>query len=171
MTAPTRDQTKEFQRFYPLVKQMDRLVERYLPEYYDFAQNEVFKLWRPEDEQLDFPKADVRERLGDSWMFIYSICATIFSTLTLNKSIVFKAHADKRNVEGTLGCLTTFGEYAGGTLVFPRFGVSANVQPCDLLIADTNDELHGNLGPIVGQRFSVVAYLHKSLQGRGDQNP
>ena len=28
-----------------------------------------------------------------------------------------------------------------------------------LLICDNNKELHGNLGPIVGDRFSVVAFL------------
>ena len=75
------------------------------------------------------------------------------------------ANADKHNVDGTLGCLTPFGDYAGGTLVFPRFGVRAEVNPHDLLIADTNEELHGNLGPIVGQRYSIVACLHRSLEG------
>lgn len=33
----------------------------------------------------------------------------------------------------------------------------------DLLICDNNYELHGNLRPIVGERYSVVAFLHKSL--------
>jgi len=170
MTAPTRDQRKEFHHLFRLVTEINKIVEENLPEYYLATQEIAYNMWRPEDAAEDFPDPKVRNRLHSDWDLFYLIRGTIFSTLTLNRSIVFKAHADKHNVEGTLGCLTPFGDYAGGTLVFPRFGVRVEVKPHDLLIADTNEELHGNLGPIVGERYSVVAYLHESLQGRADHN-
>jgi len=96
----------------------------------------------------------------------YTIRATVFSTIEFNRNIVFKAHQDENNVDGTCVCITTLGSYAGGRLVFPRYGYSAELEPRDLLICDNNKELHGNLGPIVGDRYSVVAFLHKSVCGR-----
>jgi hypothetical protein len=102
----------------------------------------------------------------DPWDMTYTIRGTIFSTVELNRNIIFKAHEDKRNVRGTCVCITAMGTFVGGRLVFPRYGVSAKLGPMDLLICDNNEELHGNLGPIVGERFSVVAYLYSPLLGR-----
>lgn len=82
------------------------------------------------------------------------------------KTIVFKAHEDMYNVLGTLVGITALGSFVGGRLVFPRYGYSAELGPRDLLICDNNHELHGNLGPVVGERFSVVAFLHKSVCDR-----
>jgi hypothetical protein len=42
----------------------------------------------------------------------------------------------------------------------------SNIQNRDLLICNNNHEQHGNLGPIVGDRYSVVAFLHNSVIGR-----
>ena len=39
----------------------------------------------------------------------------------------------------------------------------AELRPRDLLICDNTHELHGNLGPIVGDRYSVVAFLHERV--------
>ena len=104
----------------------------------------------------------------DPWNWLYTIKGTIFSTVELNRNIVFKAHHDGTNVDGTCVCITALGAYVGGRLVFPRYGYSAELQPTDLLICDNNHELHGNLGPIVGERFSVVAYLYAPLLGRAE---
>jgi hypothetical protein len=57
----------------------------------------------------------------------------------------------------------TLGTYEGGRLAFPWYGYSAELQPTDLLICDNNRELHGNMGPLVGTRYSVVAFLHESV--------
>jgi hypothetical protein len=37
--------------------------------------------------------------------------------------------------------------------------VAFPLSPGDLLIADNNNEQHGNIGPLAGNRISVVAYL------------
>ncbi len=102
----------------------------------------------------------------DPWNFLYTIRGTAFSTVELNRNIIFKAHEDGGNVRGTCVCMTALGDFVGGRIVFPRYGYSAEVEHGDVLICDNNKELHGNLGPIVGERFSVVAFLHKSLLHR-----
>lgn len=111
-------------------------------------------------------KTDYKDDITGTLAFTpdYTIGVSDFSTIQVNKSIVFTAHQDGNNVANTLGCITTFGEFAGGPLVFPRFGVGAYVGARDMLVCDSNSEYHGNLGPIVGTRFSVVAFLHNTLQ-------
>jgi hypothetical protein len=82
----------------------------------------------------------------------------LFSTATINKNLLFSAHADAKNESG-LACLMAFGRFAGGNLCLPRLRVAFRLRPGDILIADTNREQHGNIGPIAGERISVVGYL------------
>jgi hypothetical protein len=89
----------------------------------------------------------------------YTIPGTMFSTVTVNRTALFRAHEDGNNLPGGLACLAAFGDFAGGDLCFPRFGVSCALEPGDLLIADTNREQHGNIGPLSGERISIVAYM------------
>jgi len=102
----------------------------------------------------------------DAWDWTYTLRGTPFSTIEFNHNIVFKSHEDGNNVEGTCVCIATLGSFAGGRLIFPRYGYSASLENRDLLICDNNLEQHGNLGPIVGDRFTVVAFLHNSVIGR-----
>jgi hypothetical protein len=88
----------------------------------------------------------------------------LFSTATINKNLLFSAHADAKNESG-LACLMAFGRFAGGDLCLPRLRVAFRLRPGDILIVDTNREQHGNIGPIVGERISVVGYL-KDLSGK-----
>jgi hypothetical protein len=89
----------------------------------------------------------------------YSIPGTMFSTVTVNRTALFRSHEDGNNLPGGLACLTAFGDFAGGDLCFPRFGVSCPIEPGDLLIGDNNLEQHGNIGPLSGERISIVAYM------------
>jgi hypothetical protein len=86
------------------------------------------------------------------------ITLPIFSTVTINRNTTCRSHVDARNARG-LSCMTTFGQFTGGALCFPRLKVAFDVRPGDLLIADTNREQHGNVGGRVGDRISVVGYL------------
>jgi len=81
----------------------------------------------------------------------------IFSTITLNKNVPFRSHADGGNK--SMACLAAFGEFSGSYLCLPRFRVAFDLRPGDLLIADTNHEQHGSISPRTGTRYSVVAYL------------
>jgi hypothetical protein len=179
-TAPTLEQPELLAAFYPLIREMDRLVERAVPDYHKHAFKCAMTATRPDvrdpetgrlmDED-DLSRVTKERELNivkalDPWNLTYTIRGTVFSTVEFNRNIVFKAHEDGHNVNGTCVCITTLGHYAGGRLVFPRYGYSAELKPRDVLLCDNNHELHGNLGPIVGNRFSVVAFLHDSVMGR-----
>jgi hypothetical protein len=179
-SAPTLEQPELLAALYPLVRDMDRLMERAVPDYYNYAFNCAMTATRPDvrdpetnrliDEDDLTRIKDERHRqiveALDPWNLTYTIRGTVFSTIEFNRNIIFKAHEDGHNVEGTCVCITTLDSYAGGRLVFPRYGYSAELGPQDLLICDNNKELHANLGPIVGNRYSVVAFLHESVCGR-----
>lgn len=97
-------------------------------------------------------------REGEAMMG-YTIPGTMFSTITVNQSALFRSHADGNNLPGSLACLAAFGDFAGGDLCFPRFGISCPIEPGDVLIGDNNLEQHGNIGPLSGERISIVAYM------------
>ena len=156
---------------YPLLHNMDDLLSVNLPEYYKYAFNRSIDMQRPEGEKENLARVEVDRHKRilnslDPWCWTYTIRGTVFSTVELNRNIIFKAHPDGNNVDGTCVCITTLGSFVGGRLVFPRYGYSAELAPRDVLICDNNKELHGNLGPIVGQRFSVVAYQYGPLLDR-----
>lgn len=96
----------------------------------------------------------------------YSIPGTMFSTVTVNRTALFRSHEDGNNLPGGLACLTAFGDFAGGDLCFPRFGVSCPIEPGDLLIGDNAFEQHGNIGPLSGERISIVAYMRDEFGKR-----
>ena len=96
-------------------------------------------------------------------MMGYTIPGTMFSTVTVNQTALFRSHADGNNLASAMGCLAAFGSFSGGDLCFPRLGVSCPIRPGDLLIGDTNREQHGNIGPLVGSRISVVTYMRNEL--------
>ena len=99
-------------------------------------------------------------------MMGYTVPGTMFSTITVNRTALFRAHEDGNNLAGALSCLAAFGNFSGGELCFPRFGVSCPLEPGDLLIGDTNREQHGNIGPLTGNRISVVTYMRHALARR-----
>lgn len=160
-------------RLVPLLQDMEVAMEKYLPGYWKFHLGQAMRLIRPDKtmKTLDKVADPFHRKMLEQWNstdYYHFMGIRAFSTLTLNHNITFGAHDDGRNVPGTLSCLTALGHYAGGTLCFPRLGVSFDLRPKDLLIADTNEEFHGTVGEPWGSRFSIVAYLHSSLLPKGD---
>jgi len=92
--------------------------------------------------------------------FTDAVPVPLFSSVTINNTVICPAHVDSKNLSGP-SCLTAFGEWMGGALCFPRLRVAFPLQPGDVLIADTVNEQHGNIGPLAGTRISVVAYLRR----------
>jgi hypothetical protein len=185
-SEPTLSQPGLAHGLRPMVRAMDRLLAEYLPTYYPTALRLAMDALRREDENeekyLDrvrnnpkspFPEKDVAVLKGMDmmgWvpdMAAYMLWGTVFSTLELNKHIVFRAHEDEYNAESTLVCIAALGTWVGGRIILPRYGFGADLEPYDLLIVDNRDEFHGNLGPLVGPqespRFSVVAFLHSNV--------
>jgi hypothetical protein len=186
LTMNTLEQPQLMAAIFPLLLNMDKVLFEQMEEYWKFVAD--FTAPKVTKDELIFPvvkrsKAEplntsriadpaLRRTVEDIAVDIecYTIRGTPFSSVELNRNIVFKAHEDGSNVEGTLVCIAALGSFVGGRLVFPRYGYSAELGPYDLLVCDNNHELHGNLGPIVGERFSVVAFLHNSVCGRADQD-
>jgi hypothetical protein len=158
-------------KFYPSrekVMESYREMERDNPEAFDQWFLQTFAHFNPEyfDKLIESAKANtvVTPGLQDgAAMMGYTVPGTMFSTVTVNQTALFRSHADRNNLAGALGCLTAFGVFTGGNLCFPRFGISCPFKPGDLLIGDTNREQHGNIGPLSGNRISVVTYMRNDL--------
>jgi hypothetical protein len=167
-TAPTIAQPQLLAAFYPLLREMDKLVFDNLNEYYNFAQNIALSLQIPDGKEDKLRRARSEYHRGllramDPWRWTYTLRGTIFSTVELNRNIIFRAHEDENNIWGTCVCIATLGSFVGGRLTFPRYGYSAVLGERDIIFCDNNHELHGNIGPIVGERFSIVALQQQRL--------
>ena len=153
----------------PLLRDFERALAHYLPDYWQFHRAQAQRLVRPKREKLKTSDKVVNyyeRKMLEQWdatRYYLFPGSEAFSTITLNQNITFLTHKDGHNVPSTLSCLTALGSFSGGALGFPRLGVSFDIKPRDLLIADTNEEYHGTIGGIFGNRYSVVAYLHGSL--------
>jgi hypothetical protein len=169
LRAGNRDNFFLCMRLMPLLRDMEFLLADHLPDYWKFHRQQAMRLIRPHKElrSLHLMKDPFQRRQLAKWNagqdYYHFMGVSDFSTLTLNRNLIFGAHKDGNNVDGTLGCLTAVGDYKGGALCFPRLSVSFDLRPGDLLIADTNEEYHGTSSMIIGERYSVVAYLHSSL--------
>jgi len=87
---------------------------------------------------------------------------TAFSSCYGNANVRSAYHRDGHNLNGSLSAVFTMGEYEGGGLVLPQYGVSFNLQPCDLLLF-YGDDVHG-VTPFTGQRYSGVFFSAAQYQ-------
>jgi hypothetical protein len=155
----------------PLLAQLGALMRQYLPDCWQrqatAARRNGERLVGAELQTLVGAKG-VRvvhaDRTGRP-VTEHDIPQPVFSTVTVNKNAIFRAHADAKNESG-YSCITTFGAFTGGHLCFPRLRVAFALQPGDVLIAPANTEQHGNIAPLAGTRISVVAYL-RNMAGQG----
>ena len=144
-TSYTRDHWEQFSTtVMPYVQAVDGVFQTYMPER-----------WAAQ--------MSVASTTPD-----YTIAGTTFSSITVNLNFATATHQDKGDLAEGFGVLTSFrsGEYAGGSLVFPKYGLAVNVCTGDVLLADVH-QWHGNL-PIRGtpddyQRLSCVMYYRSRL--------
>ena len=166
--APTDKYGNQYVGLLPLISYFKSAVLKYLPDYFEqqvevAAGNKSMRLWADMYEPgpaLDKFLATIKED-----PILRKTMSPIFSTLTINKSAIFRSHADAKN-EGGLACLAAFGKFIGGDLCLPRLRVAFNLKPGDILICDNNREQHGNVGPLSGTRISVVCYLRAMEQAK-----
>jgi hypothetical protein len=98
----------------------------------------------------------------------YVIAGTVFSTVTVNRNYRSAVHKDAGDLPEGFGVLSVLraGDYSGGLLVFPRYGVAVDLRTRDVLLADVH-EWHGNTA-LVGtegeyERISCVLYFRREM--------
>lgn len=98
----------------------------------------------------------------------YVIPDTPFTTLTVNNTVAGGYHTDAGDFKAGFGVMCVFrrGEYTGGDLVVPRYGVGVDLKDRDVILFDVH-EVHGNV-PIVtasenAERISVVFYFRERM--------
>lgn len=140
---------EKFKKLVPLIKEIDKYYEEYVPENYGLQKKKA--------NQTPFHIAD-----------------TAFTTITTNVNYQTTVHTDKGDDSEGFGNLAVIehGNYKGGETCFPQYGIGVDVRTNDIIYMDVHQP-HGNL-PIEleskdAKRLSIVCYLRKSIweQTRG----
>lgn len=128
--------------------------------------NDIFEKYAPEKYQIQ--KA-VAEEIPHDWV----IGRTAFTTVTVNVNYSIGYHRDANDLKEGLGVMShlCLGEYQGGELVIPRFGVALNLKHRDVVLFDVS-QVHGVV-PLSGAwgrftRMTCVHYLRENLLRCGD---
>jgi hypothetical protein len=76
----------------------------------------------------------------------YVLPGTSFTTITVNNTMAGAYHTDKGDYEPGFGVMALFrkGHYRGAHIVFPEWGVGADLQHGDVIFFDAHD-VHGNI--------------------------
>ena len=137
------DHPEKFKKLLPLIKEIDKYYQQYIPEPY--------KKQRRKANQTPF-----------------KINGTSFTTITTNVNYQTAVHTDKGDdIEG-FGNLAVIekGKYTGGETCFPQYGIGVDVRTGDILYMDVHQP-HGNLPITLGsddaKRLSIVCYLRKNI--------
>lgn len=137
------DYPDKFQKTLPLIKEIDKYYEKFIPENY--------KKQKKKANQTPFHIKD-----------------TAFTTITTNVNYQTTVHTDKGDDPEGFGNLVVIedGHYSGGETCFPQYGIGVDVRTGDLLYMDVHQP-HGNL-PIALEsenttRLSIVCYLRKNI--------
>ena len=133
------DHPEKFKKLLPLIKEIDKYYEKYIPDKYEKQ--------RKKANQTPF-----------------KITGTSFTTITTNVNFQTTVHTDKGDdIEG-FGNLSVceHGKYKGGETCIPQYGIGIDVRSGDILYMDVHQP-HGNL-PIILEspdaiRLSIVCYL------------
>jgi hypothetical protein len=138
-----KDYPHKFTKLVPLIKEIDRYYEEYIPENYGKQKKKA--------NQTPF-----------------HIANTAFTTITTNVNYQTTVHKDTGDDAEGFGNLTVIenGDYEGGETCFPQYGIGIDVRTYDIIYMDVH-QAHGNL-PIIpntkdAKRLSIVCYLRKSI--------
>jgi len=137
------DYPEKYQKLLPLIKEIDKYYEQYIPEPY--------KKQRRKANQTPF-----------------KINGTAFTTVTTNVNYQTTVHSDKGDDAEGFGNLAVIehGKYTGGETCFPQYGIGVDVRTGDILYMDVHQP-HGNwplhFASKDAKRLSIVCYLRKSI--------
>jgi hypothetical protein len=137
------DYPEKYKKIIPLIKEIDELYEKYIPESY----------------------LKQKQKANQTY---FKIADTSFTTITTNVNFKTTIHKDKGDYFEGFGNLVVIekGKFTGGEICFPQYGIGVNVRTRDILFMNVH-EWHGNL-PIHLQeknatRLSIVCYLRHKL--------
>jgi hypothetical protein len=165
LTAWSGHEWDQYATLFPLFTRISELFSAYVPDRWQRQMAEV-------------------QRTHPDWV----IPGTAFTTITINNSYPTGVHTDKGDLDegfSTL-CVLRRGNYSGGFLTFPEYGVGVDMQHGDLLLMDAH-EWHGNTymecdvcgEPISGTKFhdaceteriSVVSYFRTRMTECGSMD-
>jgi len=122
LTAFTAQQIEQWDQLLPMFKEVARLFEEHVPDRFAV-------------------QAEEARKTHDEWI----IKGTPFTTITVNNTYPTGIHTDKGDLDAGFSTLVALrrGNYTGGWLTFPQYGVAADMQDGDLLLMDAH-EWHGN---------------------------
>ena|ERR1043166_1672816 len=147
-TAFNLNHPEKFVQCLPLIRAVDRVFKAGAPERYA-AQRAAVERTHPD----------------------FTIHGTAFSTITVNYNWQTAVHTDVGDFRPGFGVLTVLqaGDYDGGVLVFPAYGVGCDIRTGDVLLSDVH-EFHGNT-PLCGRgafiRLSLVLYYRTNMEKCG----
>jgi hypothetical protein len=122
LTAFTAQEVDRWTAMLPYFERIAQLFAEHVPERYAAQMREV-------------------ERTAPDWV----IKGTPFTTITVNNTYPTGMHTDKGDLDAgfsTLGCIRR-GQYEGGCISFPQYGVGVDMKDGDVLLMDAH-EWHGN---------------------------
>jgi hypothetical protein len=134
---------EKYKKVIPLIEEIDKYYKKYIPgsykKQYDKAKQTYFRIGK-----------------------------TSFTTVTTNVNFQTTIHTDKGDDAEGFGNLAVIehGNYEGGEICFPQYGIGVDVRTKDILFMDVH-QWHGNL-PIKpktkdAKRLSVVCYLRHNV--------
>lgn len=150
--ALSTQKPEEWAACLPLIQEVARIFEKEVPDRYN-AQLKMAEMTHP----------------------AYVIPRTPFTTLTVNNTVAGGYHTDAGDYKPGFGvmCVLRRGNYRGGEIVIPAYGVGADLGDRDVILFDVH-EIHGNT-PLVGEgpeglpdaegheRISVVFYFRQNM--------
>lgn len=144
-TRFTSNEVSKWKSTLPMVKHVNNLFKKTLPERYA-AQAAVVAKTKP------------------AWV----ISQTVFTTLTVNNNAVAAVHCDKGDYKkgfGVISCVRR-GEYSGACLCFPQYGCAVDLQDGDVLFFNAH-EWHG-MTPMEkhsedAERITCVYYFREKM--------
>ncbi|RHZ45324.1 hypothetical protein Glove_681g11 [Diversispora epigaea] len=86
-----------------------------------------------------------------------------FPTVSINFNIICQFHRDLKDHRNTLCVVCPLGNFIGGELAFPELKLVIHVKQGQAVAFRSNLLVHGNLPVIIGNRHSVVFYIHKTV--------
>lgn len=156
-TKFTRDKVEQWRKTLPLIKKVDSLFKKLVPQRH----------------KIQFTRAKKKSQ--------FQILNTAFSTVTINYNYRTALHKDKGDLEEGFGNLIVLEKgicfspnskialHQGGYLGFPQYGICVDVRQGDFLAMDVH-EWHTNTPLKSSQknnqdygRLSLVCYLRKNM--------